>query len=230
MADEKIIDKIRKLQNMTVENGASEEEAETAMRMAMGLMARHGIEQSMIKGVEAPKAGIKQVSAAFKKHMIWCAMAAAELYGCRLLTIGGGKYGIEFVGRPDNIEASEMTMFWLINQMDGFYKQALPKGLSQPARAEFRRTFKEACSVRILRRARAMMDEMKTNDVAAQASTGSGALVVLGHFQQLTKENELALEGIKIRTGRARSLSIGSGTLGGMAAGDKIKLRKDIGQ
>lgn len=228
MADEKTIDRIRKLQAMTVEGGCSEEEAETAMRMWMGLMARYGIEQSMIKGAEAPKAVSKQFSAAFKKHQLWCGQAAATLYGCKLLTIGGGKYGIEFVGRPDNIDASEVTMFWLINQMDGFYKQALPKGMTQAARAEFRRTFKEACAVRIMNRARDMMAEMQRSDAAAQASTGSNALVVMGHFQQLVKENEDVLAGMSIRKGRARSMSVGSGTLAGRAAGDHVKLRKDI--
>lgn len=229
MADEKIIDKIRKLQNMTVENGASEEEAETAMRMWMGLMARHGIEQSMIKGVEAPKAIKKGFSATFKKHQLWCAAAAAALYGCRLLTIGGGKYGIEFVGRPDNIEAAEITMFWLMNQMDSFYKKALPKGMTQSARAEFRRTFKEACAVRILKRANEMMEEVKRNDAAAQKAIGSNALVVMGHFQQLAKENEDVTAGMNIRQGRARTVSVGSGTLSGMDAGNKVKLRKEIG-
>lgn len=229
MADEKIIDKIRRLQNMTVENGASEEEAETAMRMAMGLMARYSIEQSMIKGVEAPKATTKKFSAAFKKHQLLCGQAAATLYGCKLLTIGGGKYGIEFVGRPDNIEAAELTMFWLINQMDGFYKQALPKGLTQAARSEFRRTFKEACAVRIMSRARDMMDEIQKSDAAAQASTGSNALVVMGHFQQLVKENDDVLAGMNVRKGRAKTMSVGSGTLSGNAAGNKIKLRKEIG-
>ena len=229
MADEKIIDRIRKLQNMTVENGASEDEAETAMRMAMGLMARHGIEQSMIKGVEAPKAKTKRFSSAFKKHQLWCGQAAATLYGCKLLTLGGGKYGIEFVGRPDNIEAAEMTMFWLINQMDSFYKRALPKGLTQSARSEFRRTFKEACAVRIMQRARQMMDDIQKSDAAAQASTGSNALVVMGHFQQLAKENEDVLAGMAIKKGRPKKMSVGSGTLSGAEAGNQIKLRKEIG-
>lgn len=97
------------------------------------------------------------------------------------------------------------------------------------ARAEFRRTFKEACAVRIMSRARTMMDDIQKSDAAAQASTGSNALVVMGHFQQLVKENDDVLAGMNIRKGRAKTMSVGSGTLSGAEAGNKIKLRKEIG-
>lgn len=230
MADEKIIDRIRKLQMMRVENGCSEDEAETAMRMWVGLMARHGIEQSQIsKGQDAPAAIRKRVSETLRKHQLLCGQAAAVLYGCDFLVYSGGKMGVEFIGRTENTQAAEMTMFWLMNQMESFYKQALPRGLSKADRAEFRRTFKESCAARINTRAHAMVDEMKRSDKLAQETTGSNALVVLGHFDQLKKENQLVTADMNIRKGRTLTISSGSGTLAGRAAGDRVKLRKEIG-
>lgn len=226
-----IIERIRKLQQMRVENGCTEDEAETAMRMWMGLMARHGIEQDQITPEDdTPRAKIgTRISVQFKKHQLLCAMAAGELYGCQVITYSGGKFGLEFVGRPENIEAAEMTMFWLMNQMEAFYKQALPRGLTKTARAEFRRTFKEACAARILNRAHRMMDEMKQNEQAAQSATGSTALVVQGHFDKLKKENELVLSGMALRKSKPISIGYGSGTQAGREAGDRVKLRKEIG-
>lgn len=48
MAQESIIHKINALLNKTVENGASEAEAETALAMAQNLMAKHMIESSQL--------------------------------------------------------------------------------------------------------------------------------------------------------------------------------------
>jgi hypothetical protein len=48
MTMDPIKQKILKLLNLANDKGATEDEAATAMRMAMGLMTRHGIEQSQL--------------------------------------------------------------------------------------------------------------------------------------------------------------------------------------
>lgn len=193
----KLRQKMAKLLNMTVENGCTEDEQESAMRMAAGLAARAGIESELeaIKNAAAAGTGpvkraikTKRVSQEFKVHQILAAQAAAELYGVRLYTYSGGKYGIEFLGREENCESAETTMFWLMRQVELLYKQNLPRGLSQSVRAEFRKTFKAACAHRVYERAKDLMWDMKMNEQSAQAATGQNALVVQGYFKQLETE------------------------------------------
>lgn len=191
----KLREKLKKLMNMTVENGCTEDEQESAMRMAAGLAARAGIESELetlrtTGSQPATRKAIKKtVNQAFKIHQTLAAQAAAELYGCDLFLYDKGKQGILFVGREENVEAAEQTMFWLMRQVELLYKQNLPRGLTQPARAEYRKTFKAACAHRVFQRARELMMDMRMNEGAAQAATGQNALVVQGYFKQLAAEN-----------------------------------------
>lgn len=272
-AQQSLKDKIRKLMNMTVENGCTEDEQESAMRMAAGLAARAGIELEALRQKDATaaerKAIKKAVNQEFKLHQVLSAQAAAALYGCDLYLYDGGKQGLLFVGRDENIEMAEQTMFWLMRQVELLYKQSLPRGMTQSARAEFRRTFKAACAHRVYQRALELMRELKSNEQAAQAATGQNALVVQGYFEQLRRENqavwdptpeqkaraaeyarieeerrnaltpeararedkerEKALKRAMKRKGpRARTLPTGNGTMAGRAAGDSVKLRREM--
>lgn len=194
---EKLRSRLRKLLNMTVENGCTEDEQESAMRMAAGLAARGGIESELeaLKnaspdtGPVKRKATRKGFTQEFKIHQLLAAQAAGLLYGCELYSYGGGKRGIFFIGREENIEAAEMTMFWLMRQVELLYKQSLPRGMTQSARAEYRRTFKAACAHRVYERARDLMWDMKMNEASAQQATGQNALVVQGYFKTLEQEN-----------------------------------------
>lgn len=207
MSDEKLKDKIRKLLNMTVENGCTEDEQESAMRMAAGLAARSGIELESIRqkdpSAAARKAIKKTVSQAFKIHQVLAAQAAAKLYGCDLFLYDGGKQGLLFVGREENVEMAEQTMFWLMRQVELLYKEALPKGMTQRARAEFRKTFKAACAHRVNERARDLMYEMRSNEQAAQQATGQNALVVQDYFKTLAEENAAVWEPSEEQKARA---------------------------
>lgn len=194
-------DKISKLLNMTVENGCTEDEQETALRMAAGIAAREGIDLDKLRPKDAPKikAKSKRFSQEFKPHQALCAQAAAELYGVEANVFDLGKYGFSFVGREQNIELAEQTMFWLFRQVEELYKAALPKGMTKTERSEFRKTFKAACAQRVYHRAIKLMREMQYNDTRAQEATGQNALVVQGHFTQLRTEiNEYWQEQFKL--------------------------------
>lgn len=186
--------KISKLLNMTVQNGCSEDEQETAMAMAASIATRLGIDLEAQRQSEPTAAQRKAIKKAFnqewKVHQVEAFLAAAELYGCEVYTYSHGKGGLFFVGREENIELAEQTAFWLMRQVELLYKEYLPRGMTQSARAQYRKTFKAACANRVKVRAIQLMREMRFNQAKAQEATGQNALVVQGYFEQLHKENQ----------------------------------------
>jgi hypothetical protein len=225
--------KIVKLLNLANDKGASEDEAATAMRMAMGLMAKHGIEQSQLgNGLTPPRAKLGTfIRDKFKPYQVTLASAAATLYGCRIVCFGkGGCAGIQFVGRPDNIEAAEMTSLWLARQVEAIYKASLPKGLDKRTRAEYRATFKDACANRVSSRALRLMLDLTHNQANALGATGQNALVVQGYFDQCFKEADEAMraEFPNIKEGAERKFKYGIGTAAGREAGDRVQLRQEV--
>lgn len=217
--------KIQKLLTLANDKGASEDEAATAMRMAMGLMMKHGIEQKDLGGdVPRAKRG-SHLKATFQKYQIILAMAAADLYGCRVLFYNGGKEGLLFVGRQDNIDASEQMLIWLTQQVERLYKTDLRRGMTQRERGEFRKTFKWACASRVAVRVSQLVKEMQQSDASAKEATGSNALVVLGHYRTLLDEAEQAIGDVRKR---AITGHYGSGSNQGHAAGDKVQLRHTV--
>lgn len=185
-------DKIAKLLNMTEANGATEDEASNAMRLAAGIAARLGIalEACRPAGQAMPKIAEKSYRQMMKPYEALCAKAAAILYGVECIAPNYGKHGFWFTGREENITLAEQTHLWLVRQVEQLYKIALPRGLTKQARSQFRNSFKDGCAERIYQRAWHMMQNLKTDERAAQETTGSTALVVAGHFQMLQKEIE----------------------------------------
>lgn len=221
---EKVKAKIRALLNKKVENGCTEDEQEAAERMAAGWMAKHGIEKDQFDEGQPSKAKRgKFHSQEYTTHQIQLALAAGFLFGCTVLK--GAKLGLEFIGRDENIEMAEETFFFLLSQVEKLYKQALPKGLSKSERAEYRRSFKNACAIRVVNRAKKLVEDLKNAEATAQALTGSTALVVKGYFEKLEAENQGVLAELKTKKGRASSVKFGSGSIDGRAAGDKVQLK-----
>lgn len=219
--------KVKKLLAMAaVSSGGTEDERMTAMKLAMALMAKHGIEQSMLADAKEVKAiyGVRK-STAMNAHQVNLACAAGTLYGCKPLFWNRGKMGFAFVGRPDNIEAAELTLLWLMRQVDEIYKVMRPKGMGEGERQEFYRTFKLACSDRVWKRARDLIAQPE--QIAHEV--GQNALVVKGYFEQLVKEATAVMDAkghVKaMRVGRAK---FGNGTLAGLKAGDKVQLHRQV--
>lgn len=226
---DKMKDRIRKLFALANDKAATEDEAAAALKIAMGLMAKYGIEQASISDKPLSKAMEKKLAEAIKDYQITIISAAATLYGCKVIVLGRGKAGVEIFGREENVEATHMTALWLGRQLESFYKQALPSGLSQKERSEFRRTFKQACATRVSGRAWRMYYDMTHNTQTAQEATGKNALVVLGHFDQMFAEADAAIASkygkVKEVTRKSRA---GSGTMAGLQAGDQVKLRREL--
>jgi len=228
--------KVRKLLALAALNsGGTEDERMTAMKMAMALMLKHGIEQDALGADEAAiKAKYGNVNRQkLRDYQVSLASAAAALYGCKAMFYRSGKAGFVFVGREDNIDAAEQTLFWLMAQVEQLYKKAMPKGMSgrdAPRNergvylaVEFRRNFKRTCAYRVWQRA----EELVSNPALMARDAGSTALVVSGYFEKLREENDAVTGKIKpMRGGRVRLGFFGRDE--GRAAGDQVKLRKEV--
>jgi hypothetical protein len=228
MTDVNTIEKIKKLLRLGASNsGASDAEAESAMSMAAALMAKHAV-QVTLDGDDAPEA--VRGAPDWKFDEVWhreCAAAAGYLYYCRAIFYGNK--GIAFVGRPDNIEACNATLHYLVAEVERLYKANLPKGLDKATRAEYRRTFKFACGRRLAARAWAIMETLRNDDAKAIAATGSKALVVVQSIDTQLAEADDMLKAAGVKTAKNVMRKGGNGTLAGQRAGNTVQLQKQVG-
>lgn len=215
-----ITDKIKKLLALAADKAATEDEAATALRMAQGLMLKHQISERELNLTTAVAKALHKKHP-LQKHELLLVTAAATLFGCTALVYDKGREGYSFYGRPDNCEAAADTLLFLCNQIERLYKTALEPGLTKAMRAEYRRTFKWACSSRVCERA----SELVRNPQSVAKSIGSTALVVRSHYESLIKEAEEIMPKTKAMKLSSR---YGSGSAEGLAAGNQVKLRKEL--
>lgn len=219
--DDKIKEKIRKLLALARDSGASEHEAALAMERAQQIALEHAIDIESVQTINTgPNIVVVRAEKMYQNrpYYIQLACAAAELYfGQALIRQRPDSLSFTWVGTPDNVEFAQATFDWLIEQVERWYKTMLPKGLSVSARANYRRTFKWACSARV----RMRVGQLKP----ALPSSSSRALVVVDTLQ---KAAEAKVASMNPNKSRSRPKAMGRGTLDGMAAGEKVQLRREI--
>lgn len=231
MTDINTINKIKKLLSVAqAGSGATEAEAMTAAQMASMLMLKHNIDVQLDDDAEDQTAVNGKINWGYDE--IWhrqCGSAAGFLYSCKPL-IYARNGGINFIGRPDNIEACEMTLKFFVAEVERLYKLNLPKGMSKLERANYRSTFKMACAMRIAARCWAIMESLRQDDAKAIAATGSKALVVVQSIDAMLKECDDLMGEMKVKTLPAIRAKMGLGTSDGRRAGDTVKLQKQVGK
>lgn len=210
-----MIDKIRKLLALSA-NNPNEEEAASAMAKARELMLKHGIEEAALRP-EAKPGVIYGEPVEANPWQRRTAEAAAQLAGTKSLWYPSvGKSG--FLGRPENVAASQLLWTWINDQVEQFYKSALPTGLSQRERAQYRKSFKWACANRILSR----VHKIQSRDLPAAQSF---ALVLVDEVEAKLREDAVPT-GKPMRTQARHAEAF----YAGRAAGDQVKLNKEVGQ
>lgn len=210
-----MIDKIRKLLALS-SNNSNEEEAASALSKARKMMIEHGVSDDMLlapkeKGIEY---GSVHPTKSFERVT---ASAASKLMGTRDVWYARQK-ATGFMGRPENIVATEILWSWINEQVETFYKMSLPKGMSQAERAQYRKSFKWACAVRINSRA---IQIVKTDSVKAQ----SFALVLVDEIDLKIKD-----DGLVIAKEMKQTIRHAAAAAAGRAAGDQVKLNREITQ
>jgi hypothetical protein len=228
MTDITIVAKIKKLLALGQANsGATDAEAEQAMRMAGALMLKHNIEVQLDDDT-LPEAKQGDMIAGWGEPWhIEVANAAAYLYSCRVI-VWKRLGDVAFVGRPDNIDAARATADFLRAEVERLYKVNLPRGLSKQDRANYRSTFKFSCGRRLAARAWAIMETLRQDDAKAIEATGSRALVVVQSIDQMLAEADALLSDVKKLP--AKTYKFGLGSEDGRKAGDKIQMQKQVGK
>lgn len=228
---ENIKSKIKKLLSIAYNTAATEHEAESAMTMATSLMAKYNLQVDLSDEEVKPKSGeIRCTQKALDSWEKLMVSTSATLYQCTSIVYGNGGY--RFIGRTHSVEAAEMTYEYLVEQINRLYKASLPTGLSVSDRAEYRRTFKWACAVRVHLRAKALLESLRSNDDKALEYTGSKALVIVQSFDQQLDEARTFMDAEfpDLRPVIQRSKKAGTGTRDGRLAGEQIKLNRELGK
>lgn len=224
----RIREKVRALLKLASDKGATEAEASSALALASAIMAKYNIEAPSEDVEDETRRGEWAWRKGLKQWHVFLAEAAGHLYTCRLV-VCAGTLGFQWVGRPENIAAAELTYDWLVDQVERLYKLALPSGLSKTDRAEYRRTFKTACSLRVRARAWEILKALANNDRLAIEMTGSRALVVKEKHKQLFDEaDSLLRDDPTLKDLAIRSPSIGLGTAHGLQAAEHVKLNEVV--
>lgn len=229
MSDTKTIELIRKLLAVANDKAASENEAAMAMQKAQALMLKHGI-KSINEETGKVEWG-KRIVDLEKAHHYFLAKGCALLYNCKFIWNDKSQHHFCFVGRPENHQAAEMTVYFIADQIERLYKAMLPKGMSKTERAQWRREFKHAASVRVYVRIGEMVSALQKNDKVAQEQVGCTALVVKNHMLALIEEADEFLAGkISTKNARGRSMAIKTthGGVAGFAAGGKVNINQAI--
>lgn len=229
---EKVIDKIKKLLAMSEKNGATENEAATAMRMAASLALKHDIELSSLASSEKQKEAVDAFirNEPMLKWEVYIRRAAGHLFGVQV------SHGTTFhwIGKPADIENAELLVPYLTSQVGRIYKDALAAqgGMTQPARAKFRKEFKEGCAFRVNQRAQELIKKMQQDDREAQEFVGSTALVVQHVFEEKALDirnwwDELAKTG-RVKASRRKGPKVTETFRSGYQAGDRVNLRQNV--
>ena len=210
-----MIDKIRKLLALA-NNNTNEEEAASAMSKARELMLKHGIEDKDL--IEKSKSGVEYST--ITKCQAWeikTAFAAATLAGVQPLTYPKAS-SAGFLGRPENNELAQLLWVWINQQVEAFYKAALPRGLTQKERSEFLKSFKWACSNRIIARALKIVQEDKEEHK-------SFALVLVNEVELKLREDQ-----VPVGKGKVHKMKNRDAAVAGYQAADQVKLSKELEQ
>lgn len=223
------VDKIKKLLALAHDKGATEHEAAQALEMASALMTKYGVEQSQL--IDKPNVMLHKITVegAEDKWHGWLLSATGMLVTVRPVIYGGGTFA--FIGRESNVSAAAAMFPWLVEQVERLYKRDLPKGMTKKARADYRRTFKQACAVRVYRRAEELRHAMTSDNATAQAATGSTALIVRNSTQQQLDAIAEYMRSIGYRTkpGRTSKVKFGLGTGAGLRAGNEVQINRQLG-
>lgn len=234
----KLLSRLKKLMAMANDSkGASQQERETAMRMAHSLMAKYNLtmaeaEASGRKTDDEPRSGSPLETKDFP-WMTTCGQSLAHLFFCEyfITRIGRGKVKQYFVGRESNVyTAQEMTKY-IIASID---REGLrvARGIGAQSISNFWRSFCKGAAAQVSLRCERLRKEAEMETEASASKAPGTALVLASLYQSEMEQNRQLIlrSGIELKqSSHAQRNTSRFASAAGRAYGDKIGLTRQIG-
>lgn len=244
---DKTMELIAKLQNMTVDRGASENEAAIALQKMQKLLFDHNLSLSdvnvkskstnpvqditdsytdaSVRTNRNPGAGFKtrgeNLPAYEREWRVKLASSVARYNFCRIM-IGGDFESVYFVGKPDNIEFVKIVWAYAIEQVDRLSYEALSarRKLPKEERYESGKEWRKNWLHGCVQR---LNERLYDSWQALQTESNVGTALILVSDTSLQEYVDRKSSG---NSRGYRTVASGSGAAAGYAAGNKVDLNR----
>ena len=225
MQNEKMIEKIQALMSKTVEAGATEAEAESAMGAAHRLLAKYNLTMQEVQSHDKEGMTTDVYESSWNQpweRMVW--NSVAKLYFCHMFIVPNGQKAckVHITGRAANIMVVDNIANYVINtgkRLAREFAQATP-GNSVSLSNNFKKGFAFKIADRV---------EEMIKDAESQGMQETGTALVLASLYQSERDaarDHLAKDGIRLAKGTTRSRITDLSALGqGKSAAKNVNLR-----
>jgi hypothetical protein len=228
--DDKVIAKIRKL--LAVANGSAaggEHERDTAMRMALGLLAKYNLDMADLSEPQEIRGKDNTLELHATPWMRWVGDSVAKLFFCFCYT--STSYGktnrrrYSFIGLRSNVETAKAITEYVVRSIEREGTRRMKEGGHSAAWAN---SFRKGAALRIGSRCTALRKQAELEQAPVSGERG----IVLA---SVYKQNELANQkwlddmGIEVNFMPDRTQDpLQSGLRAGAEFGDKINLHRQL--
>lgn len=233
----RILSRLKKLLAMANDSGgASEQERETAMRMAHSLMAKYNMTMAEAEASGAKSDEPRTGSPLEMKDYPWmtiCARALADLFFCHHFQSRSGSAGKlkhYFVGKESNVYTAQKMTKYIISSID---REGMKMARSSGADSisNYWRSFCKGAAHQVRLRCEKLRAEAEA--ASSTAKTPGTALVLASLYATEDRANVLFIEdkmGVKLKSVNTTMRNTSAhAAAAGRAYGDKIGLNRQIG-
>jgi len=229
--DTRVIDKVRKLMSMAKGNAdGGEHERDTAMRMALNLLAKHNLSMGDLdQPTEARLAGKDEYHSTPWMRVVGSALA--DLYFCSFFSSaisGKNKRIYTFVGLEGNVATAREMTNWVIKSIQA---EATAQAKASGGGETWANSFRKGAANRIARRCHELRREAERAN-AGQASSGTSLVLASLYGTEKTANAAYIVDalGIKLVTkATVTRNNMTAGVLAGDAYGRSMSLNKQVG-
>lgn len=219
-----IKERIAKLSRMTIDNGASENEAMFAAKKIAELLDEHGLTESEIKAYAAPDSTESMETSSYgnkkKLHEVqYCVNSIAAFFDVKVwISNNVNSRCMKFFGFPQDVAAAIALTETLVSAMENDFKAYMATNTEDVHGKTLRKSFMLGFASRVSQRLKEFKQERK-NLLTGERGT---AIVVLKNQVVETKYNELNM---KLRTTYTKaSYSNATAFSAGYSAGGRVSL------
>ena len=218
-----VASKIRKLRMMSEANGASEEEAMSAMRIADNLMRKHGItEEELLRSEFKDSMRTASVDNQVKRQhpaAKWCGVMIGKFCGVRVWNQNGT---LKFFGLNQDTLMAEYLFEIISKSMDRTWRDYLkstdvPKQEKHTQYWSYRRGFADRINVKL-------KEIMEARDLSSQEA----GLIVLKETK-IEEALAIMIPNLSLSKSKSKSIAVDPNSyMAGSVSGDRVNLNRPI--